>query len=180
MHFRELQKDMRIAYLGGGTGIFISGMIWMISGICGMYLSKETSILIFFLGGMLIYPFSMVFSMLLGRTGKHQKNNPLATLAAESTVILFVGLFLAYYLFHFQKLWFYPVMLMTIGIRYFVFQTIYGMKFYWILGLFLIIAGVFCLILNKAFYLGAITGGIIELVFGTFVIIYVTLKEKKI
>tara|TARA_B100001093_G_scaffold484367_1_gene517710 strand:+ start:1383 stop:1556 length:174 start_codon:yes stop_codon:yes gene_type:complete len=48
MHFKELQKDMRIAYLGGGTGIFISGMIWMISGICGMYLSKETSILIFF------------------------------------------------------------------------------------------------------------------------------------
>jgi len=48
MHFKELQKDMRIAYLGGRTGIFISGMIWMISGICGMYLSKETSILIFF------------------------------------------------------------------------------------------------------------------------------------
>ena len=95
-------------------------------------------------------------------------------------MILFVGLFLAYSVFHLQKLWFYPVMLMTIVIRYFVFQTIYGMKFYWILGLFLIIAGVFCLIFNQAFYLGAITGGIIELVFGTFVIIYVTLKEKKI
>ena len=54
------------------------------------------------------------------------------------------------------------------------------MKFYWILGLFLIIAGVFCLIFNQAFYLGAITGGIIELVFGAFFLIYVTLKEKKI
>ena len=175
MHFKELQRDMRIAHLGGGTGIFISGMVWIISGICGIYFSKETSILIFFLGGMLIYPSSVIFSMFLKRTGKHHKNNPLATLAIESTVILFVGVFLAYSVFHLQKLWFYPVMLMTIGIRYFVFQTIYGMKFYWILGLFLIIAGVLCIIITQAFYFGAITGGIIELLFGIFVIV----KEKK-
>ena len=166
---------MRIAYLGGGTGILVSGVIWVIAGLSGMYLTKETSILIFFIGGMLIYPLSVLSAKLLNRTGKHQKNNPLATLANESTVILFVGLFMAYSIFQIQKRWFYPIMLMTIGIRYFVFQSIYGMKLYWILGLFLIIAGVFCLISNQSFHFSGITGGIIELIFG----VLVTLKEIK-
>ncbi|CAI8368814.1 MAG: Uncharacterised protein [Flavobacterium sp. SCGC AAA160-P02] len=175
MYLKEFQKDMRIAYLGGGTGILISGVIWLISGLSGLYLTKETSILIFFLGGMLIYPLGVLFAKFLDRTGKHQKDNPLATLATETTVILFVGLFIAYSIFQTQKLWFYPVMLMIIGIRYFVFQSIYGMKLYWILGLVLIIAGVFCLISNQSFYYGGITGGVIELIFGVFVI----LKEMK-
>ena len=175
MYFKEFQKDMRIAHLGGGTGILVSGVIWLISGLSGMYLTKETSILIFFLGGMLIYPLGVLFAKFLDRTGKHQKDNPLATLATESTVILFVGLFIAYSIFQTQKLWFYPVMLMIIGIRYFVFQSIYGMKLYWILGLVLIIAGVFCLISNQSFYYVGITGGVIELIFGVFVV----LKEMK-
>ena len=117
MYFNEFQKDMRIAHLGGGTGILVSGAIWLISGLSGMYLTKEISILIFFIGGMLIYPLGVLFAKFLNRTGKHQKNNPLATLATESTVILFVGLFIAYSIFQIQKLWFYPVMLMTIGVR---------------------------------------------------------------
>lgn len=174
MYFKEFQKDMRIAHLGGGTGILVSGAIWLISGLSGMYLTKEISILIFFIGGMLIYPLGVLFAKFLNRTGKHQKNNPLATLATESTVILFVGLFIAYSIFQIQKLWFYPVMLMTIGVRYLVFQSIYGMKLYWILGLFLMILGVFCLISSQSFHFGGITGGIIELLFGALFI----LKEK--
>tara|TARA_X000000368_G_scaffold202349_1_gene159718 strand:+ start:721 stop:1257 length:537 start_codon:yes stop_codon:yes gene_type:complete len=175
MYFKEFQKDMCFAYLGGGTGILVSGAIWLISGLSGIYLTKEISILIFFLGGILIYPLGVIFAKFLDRSGKHQKGNPLATLATESTIILFVGLFIAYSIFKVQKLWFYPVMLMIIGIRYFVFQSIYGMKLYWILGLFLIMAGVLCLISNQPFYFGGIIGGIIELIFGVFVI----LKEMK-
>jgi len=171
MNFKEFQKDMRIAYLGGGTGIFVSGLIWLISGLSGIYFSKETSILIFFIGGMLIFPLGVLFAKLLNRSGKHQNNNPLAKLAIESTAILFIGLFIAYSIFLKQKLWFFPVMLMIIGVRYFVFQSIYGMKLYWILGLFLIIPGIFCLMSNQPFHFGGIIGGIIELIFGVLVIV---------
>lgn len=171
MNFKEFQKDMRIAYLGGGTGILASGLIWLISGLSGMYLTQETSILIFFIGGMLIFPLGVISAKLLNRSGKHQNNNPLAKLAIESTAILFIGLFIAYSVFLTQKLWFFPIMLMIIGVRYFVFQSIYGMKLYWILGLLLIIAGMYCLISNQPFHIGGITGGIIELFFGVLVIV---------
>jgi hypothetical protein len=171
MNFKEFQKDMRIAYLGGGTGILVSGVIWLISGLSGMYLTKEISILIFFIGGMIIYPLGVFSAKLFNRSGKHQKDNPLAKLAIESTAILFVGLFIAYSIFQIQKLWFFPVMLMIIGVRYFVFQSIYGMKTYWILGLFLTVSGVLCLISYQPFHMGGITGGIIELLFGVLVIV---------
>jgi len=171
MNFKEFQKDMRNAYLGGGTGILVSGVIWLISGLAGMYLTEETSILIFFIGGMLIYPLGVFSAKLSNRSGKHQKNNPLAKLAIESTAILFIGLFIAYSIFQIQKSWFFPVMLMIIGVRYLVFQSIYGMKVYWILGLFLIVSGMLCLISNQPFHFGGITGGIIELIFGVTVIV---------
>ena len=171
MSFKEFQKDMRIAYLGGGTGILVSGIVWLISGLAGMYLTKETSILTFFIGGILIYPLGVFSAKLLNRSGKHQKNNPLAQLATESTAILFVGLFIAYSIFQIQKLWFFPVMLMIIGVRYLVFQSIYGMRIYWILGLFLIVSGMLCLTSNQSFHFGGIAGGIIELIFGIMVIV---------
>ncbi|NRB60456.1 MAG: hypothetical protein HRU50_11030 [Winogradskyella sp.] len=175
MTFKEFQKDMRVAYLGGGTGIFASGLIWLISGLSGMYLTKQTSILIFFIGGMLIYPLGILSAKLLKRSGKHKDNNPLAKLALESTAILFIGLFIAYAVFQTQQLWFYPVMLMIIGVRYLVFQSIYGIKLYWVLGLLLIVSGVLCLISNQPFHFGGIIGGVIELIFG----IVVTTKERK-
>ncbi|GAB5563960.1 MAG: hypothetical protein Wins2KO_10230 [Winogradskyella sp.] len=175
MTFKEFQKDMRVAYLGGGTGIFASGLIWFISGLSGLYLTKQTSILIFFIGGMLIYPLGVLSAKLLKRSGKHKDNNPLAKLALESTAILFIGLFIAYAVFQTQQLWFYPIMLMIIGVRYLVFQSIYGMKLYWVLGLLLIVSGVLCLMSNQPFHFGGIIGGVIELIFG----IVVTTKERK-
>lgn len=171
MKFIELQKDMRVSYLGGGTGILISGMVWSVSGILGLYSTKEISILTFFFGGMLIYPLGILSTRLFKRTGRHQKNNPFAYLAYESTAILFIGLFLAYSIFQVVEEWFYPVMLMFIGARYLVFQTIYGIKIFWIMGLLLTLAGMLCLIFNQPFHSGAIIGGIIEISIGIIIIV---------
>ncbi|WP_299103512.1 hypothetical protein [uncultured Winogradskyella sp.] len=171
MDFKEFQKEMRIAYLCGGTGILVSGIIWLISGLSGLYLSKEKSLLIFFIGGMLIYPLGVLLAKLFNRSGKHHKDNPLGKLAIESTAILFIGLFIAYSIYQIQELWFFPVMLMIIGVRYLVFQSIYGMKIYWLLGLLLIIPGILFLISNQPFHFGGIAGGIIEISFGVLVIV---------
>ncbi|MFL1896343.1 DUF7010 family protein [Aquimarina sp. 2-A2] len=168
--FKDLQKDMRDAYVGGGTGVLASSIVWIVSGIVAVYATKEMSILTFFLGGMLIYPLGMISTKLFNRTGKHQKNNPLAFLAFESTIILFIGLFMAYAIFQIEKQWFFPVMLMIIGARYLVFQSIYGMKIYWLLGLVLTASGIICLISNQPFQIGGIVGGVVEVIFGGLII----------
>lgn len=76
MEFKELQKDMRVCYLGGGTGILVSGIVWSVSSIVAIYSTKEVSILTFFLGGLLIYPFGIISTRLFKRTSKHLKGNP--------------------------------------------------------------------------------------------------------
>lgn len=170
MDIREAQKDMRDAYLGGGSGVLISGIVWMAAGILAVYSSKQISIIVFFLGGMLIHPIGILVSKLYNRRGKHIKKNPLGKLAMESTVILFMGLFLVYSLFETLPNWFFPIMLMIIGSRYLTFQTIYGLKIYWILGLILIVSGMICLISNQLLHISGITGGIIELIFSVLII----------
>lgn len=176
MNFQEAQKDMRDAYVGGGAGVLISGLVWLTAGIVALYSTQQTSIIVFFIAGMLIHPIGIGVSKLFNRTGKHSQRNPLGKLAMESTAILFIGLFLVYSLFRTLPNWFYPIMLMIIGVRYLVFQTIYGMKIYWALGLLLIVAGMFFTNSNPSFYLPAIIGGIIELIFSVLII---QLDKKK-
>ena len=170
MDIGEAQKDMREAYLGGGSGVLISSIVWLTAGIFAVYGSKQISIIVFFLGGMLIHPLGILISKLFNRSGAHIKENPFGKLAMESTAILFIGLFLVYSLFPTLPNWFFPIMLMIIGGRYLVFQTIYGLKIYWFLGLILIIAGMICLISNQPFPISGIIGGVIELVFSVLII----------
>jgi hypothetical protein len=60
-------------------------------------------------------------------------------------------------------------MLLTIGVRYLVFNTLYGSKIYWILGASLMLSGMLCILLGADFTLGVFIGGVTELVFSWFI-----------
>jgi len=156
---------MRNVYLSGSSGILVSGIVWLIAGTLSMYASKQTGFIAFFIGGMLIHPTSILIAKLLKRKGKHLKENPLGHLAMESTVILFIGLFVVYSLFQTHSNWLFPIMLMIIGVRYLIFQSIYGLKIYWVLGLILIGAGCLGVSTNYTFSTFGIIGGLIEFIF---------------
>ena len=165
MKFEDAQQNMNLAYFGGGTGVLVSGLVWCIAGFVALLHSNQSSMLTLFFGGMFIHPLAMLLSKALKRSGNHDPKNPLGKLALESTIILFVGLFLAFYVAKLQAEWFYPIMLMIIGVRYLVFNTLYGMKVYWILGASLMFSGMLCIVLNANFVIGAFIGGITEIVF---------------
>lgn len=165
MEFKESQEDMNISYYGGATGVLASGIIWCIAGLVGSVYSITASMVALFIGGMFIFPLSVLLSKGLKRTGKHAHNNALRHLAIESLGILFVGLFIAFSVAQFNTKLFYPIMLLIIGARYLIFQTLYGLKVYWFLGASLILAGFLSAILNFAFIYGAFIGGVIEILF---------------
>lgn len=165
MNFKDAQNNMDDAYFGGSTGVLVSGIIWCIAATVAVFSTNLNSMMTLFFGGMFIFPLSMLFAKLLKRTGSHDSNNPLSKLAMETTIILFVGLFIAFTVAQNQVTWFYPVMLLSIGVRYLMFQTLYGNKLYWILGATLMLAGALCLIFNCAFITGAFAGGLIEIAF---------------
>ncbi|GAA0213731.1 hypothetical protein GCM10009123_21180 [Kangiella japonica] len=165
MKFEDAQKDMNCSYFGGATGVLVSGLIWSIAGSIALLYSNQASMLALFLGGMFIHPLAILFSKTLNRSGNHEPNNPLGKLALESTIILFVGLFLAFFVAKLQVEWFYPIMLMIIGVRYLIFNTLYGIKTYWILGVSLMLSGILCILLNANFVIGAFIGGVTEIIF---------------
>lgn len=169
MNIKDAQNDMRRSYLGGGPGAVISGIVWLTAGILAFYTSALTSILVFFFGGMLIHPLGIAVSKYLNRSGKHKKENPLALLALESTLLLFIGLLIAYVIFYTKPEWFFAIMLMIIGVRYVLFQSIYGMKIYWVFGLVLTVLGVVSLLTSQSLGVPAIAGGVTELLFATLI-----------
>ena len=171
MKFEEAQKDMNYSYFGGATGVLVSGLVWIIAGLIALWHSNQSSMLALFFGGMFIHPLAILLSKILKRPGNHNSKNPLGKLALESTIILFVGLFLAFSVAKLQVEWFYPIMLMIIGVRYLVFNTLYGAKIYWILGTLLMLSGMLCILLAASFVNGAFIGGAIELIFSIAIII---------
>ena len=171
------QKDIRTSYLEGGPGVLVSGLIWLMTGLIAYWGNTQVALMVFFFGGMLIFPISVLLVKGLGREGKHQKENPLGTLALESTAILFVGLFVSFLVYTIKPFWFFPFMLLFIGLRYLTFQSLYGMKVYWGLGFAALLLGGACLVFNSPFYLGALLGGILELSTG-FLISFKALQRK--
>ncbi|MFK8012566.1 MAG: hypothetical protein AB8B80_11030 [Marinicellaceae bacterium] len=165
MNFHESQNDMRQAYLGGATGALSSGLVWCFAGVMGVYFSPVNSMLTLFIGGMFIFPLSILFSKLLGSSGKHSQNNVLNKLALENLGILFGGLFVAFVSAQYNHAVFYPIMLIIMGARYLTFQTLYGLKIYWIFGAILMASGMCIAALSMPFVIGAFVGGIIETVF---------------
>jgi hypothetical protein len=165
MKFEDAQKDMNFSYFGGANGVLVSGLVWCIAGSVALLYSTQLSMLVLFFGGMFIHPLAILFSKMLKRSGSHHPKNPLGKLALESTIILFVGLFLAFYVAKLQIEWFFPIMLMTIGVRYLIFNTLYGNKTYWLLGALLMFSGMLCILLAANFVIGAFIGGVTEIVF---------------
>ena len=165
MEISHAQKDMREAYYDGATGAFISGLVWLAAGIVAMIISLKPAMATLFFGGMVIFPLSKLLSKALGRSGAHTKGNPLGKLAIESTFGLFMGLFIAFAVSLRLPEWFFSIMLIVIGVRYFVFSTVYGLRIYWVFAGVLCVSGVFCIILQYPSKFAALAGGIIEILF---------------
>ena len=62
---------MSYAYFGGGPGMLVSGLVWLLAGVLGWQISATISVIAFFVGGMFIVPLAMLLSKLLNRPGKH-------------------------------------------------------------------------------------------------------------
>jgi hypothetical protein len=169
LNILDAQKDMRYGYLGGGVGMFISGMVWLLAGIIALNGEANQAIWTLLIGGALIAPISGIITRLLGRPDKGTPGNPLLTLAMEGTLWLIFCLPLAYAISQLRPLWFFPAMLLVIGGRYLTFSTIYGMRIYWICGLLLAAASVAIVNLDVPFHVQPFIGALIEIALAPFV-----------
>lgn len=174
---QDSQRDMKTGYAYGSTGVLVSGIIWVISGLIVNFYSPQKGIWALLIGGTMIFPLSALMGKLMRIKGEHQKNNLLARLAMEGTIWMIMCIPLAYILSLTKTEWFFQGMLMIIGGRYLTFASIYGLRIYWVLGAALGLAAFVLFRFEVAAFTSALTGGIIEIVFG--LVIYGAYKKKK-
>lgn len=171
----DAQQDMRDAYFWGVPGIISSGTVWMSAGLVALIVTPIAGILTLIFGGTLIFPLSVILCKALGRSGKHQKDNPLAPLAIEGTLWMLLSIPVAVGASFHKPEWFFPAMLLVIAGRYLTFSTMYGLRMFWAFGATLAAAAIALAMVNAPAYIGGVTGGLIEMIFA--VLIY--LRSKK-
>ncbi|MBC7919255.1 MAG: hypothetical protein H7Y28_15745 [Rhodoferax sp.] len=170
--FSQAQADMRSGYFCGVPGILVSGVVWLVAAAVALLLSHKAAVLALLTGGTVIHPLAVVFAKLLGRTGRHTAGNPLGKLAAEGTFWLLAGIAIAYGMHVLRLEWFFPAMLLLIGGRYLTFQTLYGMRIYWVLGSVLCIVGIAFALARVSAPTAALAGGLVEVLFAVFLFIH--------
>lgn len=167
----QVQSDMRVGYRSGGPGILASSAAWLSAGLVTLHVSPERGIWALFIGGMLIHPVGVLLCKLLGSSGTHAKDNPLGSLAWGSTLWLLFSLPIAYGVSLYRIEWFFPAMLLTIGGRYLLFSSLFGMRAYWALGLTLAAAAYLLFRSGASPAISAFVGAAIEAVFALSILV---------
>lgn len=176
----QAQTDMCKGYANGSIGIIVSGLIWLISAAVAYQYSANTAVWSFLIGGMFIHPVSVLLCKMIGLSGSHTKGNPLGNLAMEGTISMIMCLPIAFGLSLQYVEWFFQGMLLIISGRYLTFSSIYGIRFYWILGAVLAFAA-YLLFYNRVQSFGTLlTGSLIEISFGLFMFLSFRRNNKNV
>src|SRR5437867_5005588 len=83
MQVHDAQREVRTVYLGGSVGQFVSGALWLSSAAMGTWASRRSAILVLVLGGMFIFPVTVLALKAMGRRATLSRENPLGALATQ-------------------------------------------------------------------------------------------------
>ena len=170
MQVNEAQADLRRAYVDGGPGTVISGLVWIAAAVALARGGVGIGFAVLFVGGMLIFPLSLVVNrMLLGRAAESPVN-PFGRLVLESTVAMIAGLLAAWLFLRHDPALVMPLAALAVGAHYFAFRTAYGLSVFWVLGGVIVamsVGAVFGVLPWAGSLVFAV--GIVEIAFGFFI-----------
>ncbi len=158
------QRELRRAYLRGGPGTFISGLVWLVAGAAAHQRGVRAGFLLLYFGGMLIFPLSQLITRGLLREPTHQAGtlgarivgNNLSNyrsyprIVGETVVPMLGGLLGAWLLLPYRPLLVFPVAAVAVGAHYFGFRSAYGDRTFWLLGSILCAIGLIPIFLITA------------------------------
>jgi hypothetical protein len=178
MTIDEAQRDLRRAYVGGGPGVFVSGLVWLAAAMVEWQSGIEPAFATLFLGGMLIFPFSALACRFLFKRAKEGADNKLAAIGLESTVAMIGGLLAAWLFLPLEPAHVFPIAAIAVGTHYAAFRTLYGDASFWVLGGLITAAGLLGLFAGEPIPGGTILAvGAIELVFAVLLTFRATRAE---
>ena len=166
MDIATAQRDVRTAFLGGFAGQLVSGLIWLASGASATWSSPKLAILLLVVGGIFIFPLTLLLLKAMGRPAGLPKNHPMNGLGLQVALIVpftlpVVG---GATLHHLN--WFYPACMIVVGAHYLPFIFMYGMWQFGVLAALLIGGGLALgMFVPSSFVLGAWVTAIALMVF---------------
>lgn len=165
----DAQREMRAAFANASVGGFVSGALWLASAAIGTWGSAHAAILALSLGGVLIFPVTMMVCRLLGFPGRLSPGNPLHNLGTEAALVVPLLLPVVFGAMHYKLSWFYPGLLVVVGAHYLPFVTLYGKPSFWALGMAMIVAGLGVgIYASQSFTLGGWVGGAMFVLYGVY------------
>jgi hypothetical protein len=149
------QREVRHAFLRGGPGAVISGIVWLVAGIVATLHDVANGFVVLFFGGMLIFPAASFIVRRVFRRKSVSQENPNGLIVIE-TLFPMIGGFLAAWLFiPYRPDFVFPMSAIAVGAHYFGFRTAYGDWTNWILG------GIMCAVGIASMFSGVPASGIV-------------------
>lgn len=141
MTVEEAQAEIRLCYGGGGIGMVVSGLVWLVAAVAVSRHGVGPGFAVLFFGGMLIFPVSALIEQVFLRRPKPAPGNPLGMLALEATIAMIGCLFAAWLFVPLQPAYVFPIAAIAVGLHYLAFKTVYGDRTYWLLGALMTLVG---------------------------------------
>lgn len=167
MQLNEAHEDLRQAYVDGGPGTVISGLVWIAAAVAQARAGIGAGFAVLFFGGMLIFPLSLLVNRFWFRRPGESPENPFGRLVLESTVAMIAGLFAAWLFLRHDPALVMPLAALAVGAHYFAFRTAYGLFAFSGLGAVIVAMSVGAIygVLPLAGSL-VLAVGVVEIVFG--------------
>ena len=134
MELTAQQAENRYSYVGGGVGLIVSAIGWLLSAYVLKHHGLEKAFYVLFAWGFLIFPVGVLLCKALFKRPAPSKSNKLGLLALESTLAMIAGLFVAWMLLKTEPGLVFPVAALSVGAHFFIFNTVYGDRVYWVLA----------------------------------------------
>ncbi len=142
MDVATAQLELREAYVHGGPGTIVSGVVWLVAGVAATYYNVSTGFVFLFFGGMLIFPITTLAIRVFFRRPPVSKGNPGGLTVVETVFPMIGGLLAAWLLLPHRPEFVFPLAAIAVGTHYFGFRTAYGDTTFWILGAIMCFVGV--------------------------------------
>jgi hypothetical protein len=131
LEFSDAQKDIRVSFLNGGPGAFVSAAVWLAAALTTAYRGVELGFPVLFFGGMFIFPVGAVITRSIFKRPSPQAGNPGSMIAFETVPPMIVTLFVAFFFVRNQPDYVFPIAAMAVGSHYCGFHSAYGLPSYW-------------------------------------------------
>ncbi|MEM7478668.1 MAG: hypothetical protein AAF483_27100 [Planctomycetota bacterium] len=141
MDVDKYQQELREAYVRGGPGAIVSGIVWGAAGLMSQSYSIGIGFAVLFFAGMLIFPISKIVLKLIFRRPAESRDNPGGLIVIETVFPMIGGLFAAWLLLPHRAEFVFPLASIAVGAHYFGFRSAYGDWTYWVFGAALFLIG---------------------------------------